>query len=70
MPEGKFDAQEQRRRAIEAAPPEVSDALIVMRENARRFHEESARIQAERAAQEQFSEAKNGGSSGSRSSAG
>jgi len=52
MPEEKFDAQEQRHRALEAAPPEVSDALIVMRENARKIREESERIQAERAAQE------------------
>src|SRR5262245_43036914 len=54
MPEEKFDAQEQRRRALEAAPPETSDALIVMQENARKIREESARLKAERDKQEQF----------------
>src|SRR5262249_24034544 len=54
MPQEKFDAQEQRRRAVEAAPPEVSDAEIVRRENARHFQAVSARIQAEQAKQEQF----------------
>jgi len=51
MPE---DPQERRRREIEAAPPETSDALIVMQENARKIREESARLKAERDKQEQF----------------
>jgi len=54
MPEEKFDSQEQRRRALESAPPQTSDAHVVREENARRFREESARIQAEQAKQEQF----------------
>src|SRR5262249_40454040 len=54
MPEEKFDPQEQRRRAVEAAPPEVSDAQLVLQENARRFREESARLQAEQSAREQI----------------
>jgi len=54
MPQEKFDAQEQRRRAVEAAPPEVSDAQLVLQENARRFREESARLQAEQSAREQI----------------
>src|SRR5262245_61640467 len=54
MPEEKYDPQEQRRRAIEAAPPQTSDAQIVREENARRFRAESERLQAERAEQERY----------------
>jgi hypothetical protein len=54
MPEEKYDGQERARRAREATPPEASDAQIVREENARRFRAESERLQAERAAQEQY----------------
>jgi len=54
MSEEKYDPQEQRRRAVESAPPQTSDAEVVRRENARRFREESERLQAERNKQEQF----------------
>jgi len=54
MPEEKYDPQEQRRWAVEAPPPEVSDAQLVLQENARRFREESARLQAEQSAREQI----------------
>src|SRR5262245_30898088 len=54
MSEEKYDPQEQRRRAVESAPPQTSDAEVVRRENARHFREESERLQAERNKQEQF----------------
>jgi len=53
MPQEKYDPQEQRRRAVEAAPPQTSDSQNALLENARRFQEESARLKAEQDAREQ-----------------
>ena len=52
MPEEKFDGQEARRRALEAAPTQTSDALIERQENLRKMREESARIRAVQEEQE------------------